>query len=317
MTRRWQSAGLGKPGLFLGQILAVTLALVCTQCSVDAGPGRDSANGSPDAAAPSACQSVPDATSAFPSSDDCGGPSDGADQEDCGSRCQATGGGTWVHIGGGSFGMGCAPEEDKCDSDEKPFHTVAVSSFYMLETEVTISQFEAVMSEPHSSPFGVTGPDFPAAGISWFEARDFCTRIGGRLPTEAEWEYAARGGTTGCYYCGTDAACVPEIAWLGEASGGAIQRVGRKLPNAFGLYDMLGNLWEWCNDWYAPHYYGVSPELDPIGPDQGEERVKRGGDYVAGVAFEVCVHNRLSTDPKMHGWADGFRCVKDVGSDSR
>jgi formylglycine-generating enzyme required for sulfatase activity len=80
---------------------------------------------------------------------------------------------------------------------------------------------------------------------------------------------------------------------------------------------MVGNLWEWCNDWYAPHYYGVSPELDPIGPDQGEERVKRGGDYVAGVAFEVCVHNRLSTDPKMHGWADGFRCVKDVGSDSR
>ena len=117
--------------------------------------------------------------------------------------------------------------------------------------------------------------------VSWDEAVEFCKTLSqktGRavsLPTEAQWEYAARGGTTGPQYDDLDA-----IAWYTNNSGGKMHRVGQKKPNSFGLYDMLGNVWEWCSDWYGESYYSRSTAADPDGPSSGRSRVIRGGFYI-------------------------------------
>jgi formylglycine-generating enzyme required for sulfatase activity len=184
----------------------------------------------------------------------------------------------WVPIPGGTFMMGCSPGDDECIDGEKPPHSVTVSSFEMLETEVTESQYETVMGANPSCNFsGGGGTDNPVECVSWFDARAFCEAIGGRLPTEAEWEYAARGGTETKYYCGDDPECLNDIAWYYSNSFYHKHDVKEAEPNAYGLYDMLGNVWEWTNDWYA--VYDSSPAHNPQGPQSGSLRVYRGGSF--------------------------------------
>jgi formylglycine-generating enzyme required for sulfatase activity len=113
-------------------------------------------------------------------------------------------------------------------------------------------------------------------GVSWEEAQAFCAWAGGRLPTEAEWEFACRAGSQQKFCCGDDVASLPDFAWFADNSGGQTQPVGQKKPNAWGLFDMHGNVWEWCQDWFGRDYYKRSPKTDPAGPAGGETRVLRG-----------------------------------------
>ncbi|MBM4355694.1 MAG: hypothetical protein FJ109_18210, partial [Deltaproteobacteria bacterium] len=188
----------------------------------------------------------------------------------------------WKPIPGGTFMMGCSPGDGDCFSDEKPSHSVTLSPFQILETEVTEAQYFKVTGKDPSCDWGDGGgPDSPVECVDWYESKAFCEAVApkGRLCTEAEWEYAARGGTTTKYYCGDNASCLGGIAWYGSNSGDHKHDVKGKAPNAYGLYDMLGNVWEWTADWYSSGYYSVSPANNPQGPNSGSYRVERGGGF--------------------------------------
>jgi formylglycine-generating enzyme required for sulfatase activity len=221
---------------------------------------------------------------------------------------------TWKEIPGSTFVMGCSPGDEDCQSDEKPQHSVSLPGFDILETEVTEGQYEAVTgSNPSCSYNGATGPTYPVECVTWLQAKGFCEAVGGRLPTEAEWEYAARGGTTTRFYCGDDYACLDEIAWYysnsGVGSAKHKQPVAEKLPNAYGLYDMLGNVLEWTADWYSETYYSESPGVAPSGPATGSLRVIRGGSWGGTSALRVSL--RATADPTVSSVAAlGFRCAR-------
>jgi len=223
----------------------------------------------------------------------------------------------WIPLPGGTFEMGCSPGDAACCDDELPRHRVTVSSFDMLETEVTENQYRVVLGENPSCRFGRTsGPDRPVECVTFEKATAFCTAVGARLPTEAEWEYAARGGTTTKYTCGDDDSCLADIAWYGVNSGKRKHDVKRKLPNAFGLYDMLGNVYEWTSDWYGEKYYENSPDKDPHGPDSGLYRVRRGGDFYHFEGNDLSVSSRTYRGPWDGPGNLGFRCVR-AASDPR
>jgi formylglycine-generating enzyme required for sulfatase activity len=168
-----------------------------------------------------------------------------------------------VLISGVTFWMGCVPGDDECDSDMKPRHQVTVSSFWMDTHEVTQARYKGEMGRNPSRFKGCA--DCPVESITWHEARDNCARVGKRLPTEAEWEFAARGGKEGEVRHGP----LEAVAWYSGNSGDKTNPVGRNQPNGYGLYDMLGNVSEWCSDWYDEGYYGKSPSRDPAGPGSG------------------------------------------------
>lgn len=189
----------------------------------------------------------------------------------------------------GTFMMGATPEmEDGADSDEFPVHEVTLTKdYYMGETQVTQALWQAVMGK---NPSKFKGNDQrPVESVSWNDCQDFIeqlNRITGehfRLPTEAEWEFAARGGneSKGFRYAGSND--LDEVAWYIDNSNSPTSQVATKQPNELGLYDMSGNVWDWCADWYDEDYYKTSPEVDPQGPASGLIRVLRGGswDYVA------------------------------------
>ena len=196
-----------------------------------------------------------------------------------------------VPIPAGQFQMGSPDSDSVARSHEKPRHLVKITRpFYLSAHEVTRHQYEQVMkARPWEGLKHLQhGPDYPATNVSWNDAVEFCRRLSDRegmeyrLPTEAEWEYACRAGTTTLYSFGDDASRLEQHAWylknassVGERYG---HRVGKKLPNPWGLYDMHGNVWEWCQDWYAP--YGSEKVLsDPAGPARGGRRVLRGGSF--------------------------------------
>jgi len=219
---------------------------------------------------------------------------------------------TWVPIPGGTFDMGCSPGDTQCNDDEFPVHAVKLSPFDMLKTEVTESQYLAVTGvAPSCNTKTEGGDDYPVECVVWHHANAFCEKVGGRLPTEAEWEYAARGGTTTKYYCGDDPACLYKIAWGNGNSDGHKHEVGRRVPNAYGLYDMLGNVHEWTADWHGSDYYGVSHEHDPKGPGTGSYRVHRGGGFYGGSDVNLRVSYRNGAFPSLSsGYFLGFRCVR-------
>ena len=224
----------------------------------------------------------------------------------------------WVEIPAGCFMMGCSPGDGGCGNDEKPPHEVTVSSFEMLETEVTEGQYLAFTGQDPSCDYGEGGgADSPVECVGWSDANAFCVGIGGRLPTEAEWEYAARGGTTTRYYCGDDAGCLDDVAWHGGNSNTHKHDVHTKLPNDYGLYDMLGNCWEWVEDWYSPSYYATSPAQDPPGPESGNYHVIRGGDWASSMPPAnndkyVRVTSRTPSSA-IPGDRLGLRCVRTSG----
>jgi formylglycine-generating enzyme required for sulfatase activity len=234
-----------------------------------------------------------------------------------------------VLIPGGEFIMG----DDKGQDDEKPTHKVQISAFYMDKYEVTQKAYENMMG---TNPSKFKGPDKPVERLSWFGAIQYCNMRslreglspcydlttlqcnydsnGYRLPTEAEWEYACRAGTDTKYSFGNAPDRLGQYAWFKTNANKTTHPVGQKKPNPWGLYDMHGNLWEWCNDYYDQNYYQKSGGENPLGPSTGQERVLRGGSW-AGSAESSRSSTRYSETP---GFADvcfgyeayGFRCVK-------
>jgi formylglycine-generating enzyme required for sulfatase activity len=187
----------------------------------------------------------------------------------------------FVRIAPGEFMMGCSTGDTQCADDEKPAHRVRITrGFEMGKYEVTSAQWQAVMVKPPLILLRGDGDDHAYGFANWDLAQQFVDGLNERkdgytyrLPTEAEWEYAARAGTTGPY-----AGRNPDaLGWFGQNVVGRPEIVGKKQANAWGLYDMHGNAWEWVQDWYDAKYYSTSPAEDPKGPAAGQFRVMRGG----------------------------------------
>ncbi|MDR1243098.1 MAG: formylglycine-generating enzyme family protein [Deltaproteobacteria bacterium] len=216
----------------------------------------------------------------------------------------------FILIPSGSFMMGAGRFED-ADADEKPQHLVTISKpFYLGKYEVTQEQWVAVME---SNPSGFKGWNNPVETVSRDEALEFIKRLNRqeghsryRLPTEAEWEYAARAGSAGAYSFGDAAGQLEKYAWYERNSRRATHPVGQKQPNARGLYDMHGNVWEWVEDWYGERYYADSPGTDPKGPSSGSGRVKRGGSWDRD-AEDCRSAYRRSREPDSSDCSIGFR----------
>ena len=189
----------------------------------------------------------------------------------------------FVLIPAGSFTMGSPSDEPGRDSDERQHRVTISKPFYLQTTEVTQGQWRRVMGN-NPSYFKNCGDDCPVEQVSWNDAQEFIRKLNQmegidkyRLPTEAEWEYAARAGSTTRYYFGDDESSLGRYAWYSRNSGKRTHPVGQKRPNAWGLYDMHGNIWEWCQDWIGD--YPSGHVIDPKGPSSGEFRVLRGGSW--------------------------------------
>ncbi|MSV28251.1 MAG: hypothetical protein EXQ52_05835 [Bryobacterales bacterium] len=216
----------------------------------------------------------------------------------------------YVAILPGEFSMGCSPGDSQCFDDEKPGRSVRLTKgFLMVRTEVTVENYRKFVQAGGPAPEGDglnrTG-DHPITGVTWEAARAYCAFTGGRLPTEAEWEYAARGQTTTARY-----GPLEQVAWYFGNSGGATHPVGTKSPNIYGLFDMLGNVWEWTADRYGEQYYRASPATDPKGPASGDSRVVRGGSWGSN-PVNARASNRVGYLPVFWGNDLGFRCVREV-----
>ena len=214
---------------------------------------------------------------------------------------------TWLSIPAGGMSMGCSPGDVWCDADEYPPHTVQISAFLMTETEITQQQYREVTG--NNPAWYNDCPNCPVEFVTWAEALAFCQNIGGSLPTEAQWEYAARAGAVTRYYCGDDPTCLEQISWDINNAGSRTHPVKQKQANAFGLYDMAGNVWEFTGDYYAADYYQQSPALDPPGPLSGAYRVMRGGSWYS-TNENLRVSNRFEGDQVNRYCNFGFRCVK-------
>jgi formylglycine-generating enzyme required for sulfatase activity len=221
----------------------------------------------------------------------------------------------YVRIPPGTFMMGCSPGDNECDDREKPAHQVTISrGFWIGQTPVTVVAYKrfavATGRQMPGAPYfndGWTNENMPIVEVDWNDAQAYCTWAGGRLPTEAEWEYAARGGSTEARYGPID-----EVAWYYENSAGRTHDVGQKRANGFGLYDVLGNVYEWVNDWYDENYYRSSPAQDPQGPGSGQRRLARGGSSCHH-SSSVRLSYRAAFDPAVRDLNFGFRCGGEVG----
>jgi sulfatase modifying factor 1 len=213
----------------------------------------------------------------------------------------------FVFVKGGCYEMGDTFGDGR--SYEKPVHNVCVSDFSLGKYEVTQGQWQAVMGN-NPANFKDCGANCPVEQVSWNDTQDFIRRLNGktgksyRLPTEAEWEYAARsGGQREKYSGGND---LDRVAWYNANSGGKTHTVGTKAPNGIGLYDMSGNVWEWCQDWYGEKYYNDSPRSNPQGPSSGQYRVLRGGSWDNRPEYVRAAY-RVWSEPADRNNNNGFR----------
>jgi formylglycine-generating enzyme required for sulfatase activity len=220
----------------------------------------------------------------------------------------------YVWIPPGSYMMGCSPGDDECFEDEKPSHGVTISKgFWIGQTEVTVGAYKRFAGAtgrkmPVSPTFnsGWTNDGMPIVNVTWNDAREYCTWAGGRLLSEAEWEYAARGGSAEARYGNID-----EIAWYFGNSGRQTHEVAQKRPNGFGLLDVLGNVFEWVNDWYDDTYYQNAPTQDPPGATSGQYRVLRGGSWYNSPK-SVRVSVRYRSNPEFSYNNNGLRCGQEA-----
>jgi sulfatase modifying factor 1 len=227
-------------------------------------------------------------------------------------------------IPGGKFTMGGASS----DANESPDHSVTLSPFLMDKTEVTYAQYDSCVAALKCGPAhyddgtcviwtnegfkkvrvpqGFRDPQFPVVCVTWFQAQQYCLYRGKKLPTEAQWEYAAGGGGTVTYSWG-DAS--PSQSRCTQPGLNHPEKAGTFSPNQWGLYDMTGNVWEWTADHYSPDYYSVSPEQDPQGAEVGQYRSIRGGGWYSD-ARQLRIRNRHWFEPNFGEVSIGFRCVK-------
>lgn len=257
----------------------------------------------------------------------------------------------WVKVPGGRFEMGCTAEQSNCNDDETPVHSVTINTFEITRYEITNAQYAVFLNDIECNANGsyndethgnteyidMDGSDcqivyngeeftaesgkgnYPVVEVSWFGAQAFAEWAGGRLPTEAEWEFAARGGkqSQGYKYSGSNS--LDDVAWWMENSdkegnsglydGHGTFSVGQKQPNELGIYDMSGNVEEWCHDWYFEDYYSSSPENNPQGPASGCLRVLRGGSWSTGSGY-CRVSFRYGLNPVGTNGRFGFRVVR-------
>ena len=218
----------------------------------------------------------------------------------------------WARIPAGTFQQGCVPADMRCDGDEHPRHTVTISRpFELMTTEVSVGMVRAAKQPLAEQPPWSTSPDQPVVIVTWDGARAFCEAIGGRLPTEAEWEYAARGGREGTRFPWGNQS--PEYEAKDPAGavfeGDSGRAVGSFAPNAFGLHHMSGNVWEWVADYFGP--YSSEAVTDPTGPAAGEVRIVRGGSY-GDDERNLRASNRNANRPGNSNVNVGFRCARDL-----
>jgi len=213
-----------------------------------------------------------------------------------------------VFVKGGTFMMGATPEQgDECYTDEYPAHEVMVSDFHIGKYEVTQAQWKAIMG---NNPSYFKGEELPVEKVSWDEVQVFIRKLNAltgkeyRLPTEAEWEFAARGGNKSKGYKYSGSNNVGDVAWFEDNSGKQTHPVGTKSPNELDIYDMSGNVWEWCSDWYGK--YSSDVETNPQGPVSGSRRVARGGGWYYRTG-RMRVSNRDGIVPVYRSYYLGFR----------
>lgn len=218
-----------------------------------------------------------------------------------------------VNIKGGVFEMG-NEQSSRC----KPVHSVTINSFSIGKYEVTVGQYKAFCTAtgrtmPKAPEWG-WNDNHPIVNVTFQDAISYCKwlskKYGGnwRLPTEAEWEFAARGGINSKGYNFAGGIDLEKLGWYEDNSGGQAQVVGKKIPNELGLYDMSGNVWEWCNDWYDTNYYKISPSNNPQGPASGTYKVLRGGSWFS-VNPECTVTMRVYHSLNDASQYRGFRVV--------
>lgn len=213
-----------------------------------------------------------------------------------------------VAIKGGEFKLGAFKTDMLALVNEEPLSNVLLSDFYIMKTELTIKQYK-IYCNAMNLPVPEGPDDFPVTNISWDEANTFAQWLGLRLPTEAEWEYAAKGGPNlkKTLYSGSND--LEKVAWYYSNANQSAHRVGSLNPNSAGLYDMTGNVWEWCSDWYAD--YTSKDKTNPNGPASGNNKVKRGGSFSeTNFDTDLRITNRGSEPPSFKSYNLGFRLAK-------
>jgi formylglycine-generating enzyme required for sulfatase activity len=253
------------------------------------------------------------------------------------ARAESRTGLEYIWVPPGTFQMGCVPSDRDCTTDELPRHQVSLSKgFWIGKTEVTVKAYQQFVKktrrsmppEPKETQFRTLsgradsiakdfrpGPgkkeDRPVVNVTWDDAAAFCAFSGGRLPTEAEWEYAARGGQQDRIYPNGSSINHDEANY-GNVGGNDLWHyaapVGSFQPNGYGLQDMAGNVWEWCGDWMDENYYSGSPEMDPQGPERGLARAARGGSWGFGPKY-LRASIRVRSAPGDRSEDTGFRCA--------
>jgi len=219
-----------------------------------------------------------------------------------------------VFVDGGSFMMGCSNgQSNNCDKDERTVHRVVLSRFKIGKFEVTRSQWLEVMGKNRSTFDSCN--QCAVSNVSWNDIQVFIKKLNKltvkhfRLPTEAEWEFAARGGilSRGFEYSGSND--LDSVAWYDRNSKLSVKKVGQKNSNELGLYDMSGNVWEWCSDWYGENYYSESIVDNPMGPMYGEDRVVRGGSWFVGPRNHRVAYRARESPDKLESYI-GFRLAE-------
>ena len=215
-----------------------------------------------------------------------------------------------VYVAGGTFTMGATSEQGSDAFDnESPTHSVTLSSYYICKYEVTQALWRAVMG---NNPSNFKGDNLPVECVSWDDCQTFINRLNSytgrnfRLPTEAEWEFAARGGNYSRHYKYSGSNYISDVAWYDGNSSNRTHPVGTKQANELGLYDMSGNVWEWCSDWYGS--YSSYSQNDPTGPNSGSDRVLRGGSWCDGASYCRSSY-RYYNSPGYRNINLGFRLV--------